>query len=61
MRMERKLEMKERDERKRNVVIRELEIRKEKRREAVEEVLGAMGVKMEIEEIWRVGKGGGGK
>jgi len=56
--MERKLEMKEREERRRNIVIRGLEVREGKRREAVEEVLGIMGVKMEIEGIWRVGKGG---
>jgi len=57
-RMERKLEMKEREERRRNIVIKGLEVKEGKRREVVEKVLGVMGVNTEIEGIWRVGKGG---
>jgi len=56
--MERKLEMKEREERRKNIVIRGLEVREGRRREAVDEVLGAMGMKAEIEGIWRVGRAG---
>lgn len=49
--------MKEREERKKNIIIKGLEVREGKRREAVKELLRKVGVDVEIEEIRRVGGG----
>ncbi|XP_011702471.1 PREDICTED: trichohyalin-like [Wasmannia auropunctata] len=49
--MERKLEIKEREERRKNIVIKGLEVKEEKRREAVEELMKRMGVEVEIREV----------
>lgn len=49
--------MKEREERRKNIIIKGLEVREGKRREAVKEVLRKVGVDVEIEEIRRVGGG----
>lgn len=48
------MEMKERKERRRNIVIRGLKVREGRRREAVEEVLEKIGVEVEVKEIRRV-------
>jgi len=52
--IERKLERKEREERKRNLIIRELEVKESKRKEAVVELMKVIGVETEMKEIWRV-------
>jgi len=62
--MERKMEKREREreERRKNVVIKGVEIKEGKRREAVEELMKIIGVKVDIGEVKRiggeVGKGG---
>ena len=48
------MERKEREERRKNVIIRGLEVKEGKRREAVEEVLKVIGARGNIEEIKRV-------
>lgn len=53
--IERKMELKERDDRKRNIIIRELEVKEGKRREAVEETFERIEVRVEIEEVKRLG------
>ncbi|KMQ83330.1 hypothetical protein RF55_20324 [Lasius niger] len=50
----RKMKLKEREERKNNIVIRSLE-EKEEIREGVEKVLEEIGAKVKIEEVRRVG------
>lgn len=52
-----KLERKEREERRRNVVIRGVEVKERKREEAVEEILKCIGAKAKIEEVKRLGRG----
>jgi len=52
--IERKLERKEREERKRNLIIRGLEVKEGKRKEAVDELMKVIGVDTEIKEVWRV-------
>lgn len=42
------------EERKRNIVIREIRVKEGKRREAVEEIMWDIGVKIEIEEVGKV-------
>lgn len=44
--IERKMELKEREERKRNILIRRVEVKEGKRREAVEEMLERIEVKV---------------
>lgn len=53
--IERKMELKEREERKKNILIRWLEMKERKRKKAVEKVLERMEVKVEIEEVKRMG------
>lgn len=53
--MERKIEMWEREERKENMIIKGIEVKKERRREAVQEVLGILGVEVKVEEVRRIG------
>jgi len=48
--IERRLERKERKDRKRNVIIRGLEVREEKRREAVEDIFEKIEARVEVEE-----------
>jgi len=55
--MERKLEFKEREERRKNIIIKGVEVKEGKRREAVEEVIGALGMKVDIESCWKLGRG----
>lgn len=52
--LERRMERKEREERRKNVIIRALEVKEGRRREAVEEVLSVIGVRGNIEEVKRV-------
>jgi len=53
--IERKLERKEREERRRNLIIRGIEVEERKRKETVEKIMKAMGVeKVKIEKIWEI-------
>lgn len=52
--IERKSEMKEREERKRNMIINGIGVKEGKRREAVQEVLGVLGVEIKVEEMRRI-------
>ena len=52
--MERKMEMKEREERRKNVIIKDLRVEAGRRREAVEELLEGIGAKVEIQEVRRI-------
>jgi len=54
--MERKLELKEREKRRRNIIIKGVEMKEGRRREAAEEVIGALGMKAEI-GTWKLGRG----
>lgn len=53
-RIERNLERQEREERRKNIIIKRVEVRNGKRKEAVEEILEKIGVKVEIKEIKRI-------
>lgn len=53
--MERKMEMREREERRKNFLIKGLEVKEGKRREAVELIMKAMGVEIEMKEVRRIG------
>jgi len=58
--MEKKLERKERKERRKNILIRGLEVEGEgERRKAVEEVLEKIGAAVEVEEVRKIGRGEG--
>lgn len=54
--IERKMELKERADRKRNIIIRGLEVKEGKKREAVEETLERIEVRAEIEEVKKLGR-----
>lgn len=53
--MERRMEVKEKKERRRNVIIKGIEVKEGGRRERVEKILGEIGAKVEIEEVRRIG------
>lgn len=53
--MERKIEMCEREDRKENMIIKGIEVKNERRREAVQEVLGILGVQVKVGEVRRIG------
>lgn len=55
--MERSLENEEREKRRKNIIIKEAEVKKDKRREAAEKIIKIIGVKVEIKEIRRIGEG----
>jgi len=57
--IEKRLERKERQERRRNVIIKGMEVKEGKRREAVEEVFERIGARVRIEEVKKLGKGEG--
>ncbi|XP_011859447.1 PREDICTED: golgin subfamily A member 6-like protein 22, partial [Vollenhovia emeryi] len=59
--MEGMMERKERENRRRNVVIRGLEVKEGKRREEVEKIIQKIKTEVEIEEMRKVGSGGGGE
>lgn len=50
-----RIESREREERRRNIVINGVEVNNGRRREAVEEIMRLIGVKVEIQEIRRIG------
>lgn len=54
-RLEKRMEVRERKERRRNVVVRELEVREGKRREAVERLFKEIGTDVMMEEVNKVG------
>lgn len=54
-RLEKGMEVRERKERRRNVVVRELEVREGKRREAVEGLFKKIGTEVIMEEVNKVG------
>jgi len=54
--LERRLDTREREERRRNVVIRDVEVKEGGRRKAVEEILGIVGAKVEVGEVKRIGE-----
>lgn len=53
--IERKIELKERADRKRNIIIKGLEVKEGKRREAVKETFKRIKMRAEIEEVKRLG------
>jgi len=55
--MKRKLEIKKREERRKNIIIKGVEVRERRKMEAVEEVIGALGMRVEIESCWKLGRG----
>lgn len=56
-RLERRLEIGEKAERRRNVIIKGVEVKERRRKEEVEEILDAIGAKVEIKEIKKIGEG----
>ncbi|KAL6420233.1 hypothetical protein ACFW04_014603 [Cataglyphis niger] len=55
--MESRMERREREERRRNVLIKGVEVKEGRRRMAVEELFDSIGVKAEIEEVRKIGGG----
>jgi len=53
-----RLERKERQERRKNIIIRGLEVKEGKRREKVEEVMERIGARVKVEEVRKLGGGG---
>lgn len=54
--IKKKLERKEREKRRKNLIIKGLEVRERKRKEAVEGLMKDIGAEVKIEEIWRIAK-----
>lgn len=54
--IERKIEWRDREERKRNVIIKGVEIKEGKRREAVEKVLEIIRARVEVREVKRIAR-----
>lgn len=54
--IERKIEIKEKEERRKNVAMKEIKMRKGRRKKAVEEILKDIGVKVRIEGIRKLRK-----
>lgn len=52
--VERRLEVKEREERRRNVAMKEVTVKEGKRREAVEEIFDSIGAKVKIKQVKRL-------
>jgi len=48
------LEKREREERKKNLIVRGLEVKEEKRIEAVEELMNRIGVELKVREVWKI-------
>lgn len=57
--IEREGEMKERKERRRNLIVRGVEVTEGKKREGIEKLLGDIGAEVKVEEVSRVGGGKG--
>ncbi|KAL6416560.1 hypothetical protein ACFW04_013367 [Cataglyphis niger] len=53
--MENRMERREREERRRNVLIKGVEVKEGRRRGAVEELFDSIGIKAEIEEVRKIG------
>lgn len=53
--VERMLEKKEKKERRRNIVIKRVEMKEKGKREAVEKFIRAVGVEVEVKELRRIG------
>lgn len=53
--MERKIEMKEREGKKKNVITKEMEVSEGRRKEMAEEIIKRTGAKVSIEEVRRIG------
>jgi len=53
--VEKLLERNEKDERRKNIIIRGLEIKKGKRRETAEEILGMIGARVVVRQVIRIG------
>jgi hypothetical protein len=49
--IEKSLEMKEREKKRKNLIIKEVEVREEKRKEAVQGILEKIGAKVGLEEV----------
>lgn len=56
--IERKMEWRERKERKKNVIMKGVEVKEGKRREAVERVLDFIGARVDVEEVKKIGRDG---
>lgn len=56
MQIERKIEMRERKEKRKNVIVRGVEVKNGRRREAVEEMSKKIGLKANIEEMKKLGE-----
>jgi len=54
--IEKSMESREREKRRRNIIIKGMEAKEGKRREAVEEILEVIGAKVEIKEVRRIGE-----
>ncbi|EZA48017.1 hypothetical protein X777_14458 [Ooceraea biroi] len=52
--IERRIEWKDREERRKNIMIRGIEVKERRRREAVEKLIEKIGAQVEILEDWRV-------
>lgn len=55
-RIEKSIENRKREERRKHKIIKGLEIKKQKRREAADEIMKKIGVKVDIREIRKVGE-----
>lgn len=53
--IEKRIERKEREERRKNIMIKEIKVTEGKKREVVEKILEEIGAKAKIEEIRRIG------
>jgi len=56
-RMEENLEGREREKKRRNVMIKGVEVKERERREAVEKIFEGIGVKVEVKEIRKIEEG----
>jgi len=54
-RIEKSMESREKEKRRRNIIIKGMEVKEGKRREAVEEILEVIGAKVEIKEVRKIG------
>jgi len=52
--LEKAMEMKERKERRKNLMMRELKVKEGRRKKAVKEILTEIEVKVEVKEVWRI-------
>lgn len=53
--IEKKIEIRKRKERRRNIIIKRVQVKDDKREEAVKKVLKILGVRADMEEIRRLG------